>query len=634
MADKFDESDIINCLTNYRLEAKQAKRERMDKNKINFDAYHHRQDFGYKLEGQSKEFLPKMALAVEQNANMIQQGLMDIGDWFSVEPQSGINEDIMKIKPSTIYKILERQLSKDGFMKKVNDATKLGLIGSLIIAKVEVKYTNKPKFVAETKMKDGKYYKQLVKKDDKACGLSIKLVRHEDYYPDPTGRGLYEMEDIYMDYHDVLRLATGPDAIYDLEAVKNLEGSVEAGTDTSDQTFNKSRETGQNAVKANYRRQIKLTEIWGNLLNSDGELIHENIVCTIANDQFVIQKPTKNPYWHQESPFVVTPLLSVPHSVWSKALMDAPTSLNLAINELFNLSLDGGMMSVHGIKQVRESWLSDTSQVADGISAGTTLKVNDSCPPGMKALERVDTSSVPTDALNMLQMTNQEFYASALSNEMRGGGADFKNVRATAVVESSHAIDSMFSGMAKQIEGDENSGFITPLLQKSWKVIAQHIMDLDPKELKFLLGEAVTNTLLGMGAEEIFADTVQSAAFRTFGISATLNKQKDFTKMTALLQTIASSEPMMEAFIKKYDFTKFLAELMRSLDIPSFKIEADENAGGDLSKQENQMPGMAQGEMANTQSQIPQAGAAGNQGDLNPNAQSQPKFPPSKASNA
>ena len=87
----------------------------------------------------------------------------------------------------------------------------------------------------------------------------------------------------------------------------------------------------------------------------------------------------------------------------------------------------------------------------------------------------------------------------------------------------------------------------------------------------------------------------------------------------------------MQAFIKKYDFTKFLTELMRSLDIPSFKIEADEKAGGDLSQNGAQQPGMAQGEMPNQQSQIPQAGAAGNQSDLNPYSQMQPNFPPSRA---
>jgi hypothetical protein len=306
--------------------------------------------------------------------------------------------------------------------------------------------------------------------------------------------------------------------------------------------------------------------------------------------------------------------------------MDAPTSLNLAINELFNLSLDGGMMSVHGIKQIRPDWLADDSQVSDGIQAGTTLKVNSSCPPGMKVLERIDTAQVPTDALNMLQMTNQEFYSAAITNEMRSGGADFKSVRATAVMESSRAIDTMFSGMSKQLEGDSDSGFITPLLGKAWKVIAQHLFEMDKAELAALLGEKQTNELLGMGAEEVFADTVQSCAFRTFGISATLNKQKDFTKMTALLQTIASSEPMMEAFIKKYDFTKFLAEIMRSLDIPVYKIEADEIDGGDLAQTEQQA-GLAQGEAADMQSQIPQAGAEGNQGDLNPLSQIQQAAP-------
>lgn len=626
-----EDSQIISCIHNYRHEAKEAKRDRMEANKRNFDAYHMRQDFSYKTEGQSRDFLPKVSLAVEQNANMIQQGLMDCGDWFKVEPQAGVSEDIMSIKPSTIYKILDRQLSKDGFMRKINDMMKLGQLGALIIVKVGGKYKNKPKYEVKTEKVGKEFKKSLYKKDDKAWQLDLRIVRHEDYFPDPTGRGLYEMEDIYMDYHDVLRLATGSDAIYDMSVVKDLAGSLLSGGDEASQAMNKSRETGQNIAQANYRKQVKLTEVWGNIINEEGELVHENIVCTIANDQFIIQKPTPNPYWHQESPFIVTPLLSVPHAVWGKALMDAPTSLNTAVNELYNLMFDGAMMAVHGIKQIREDWVVDASQVADGIQTGTTVKINSTAPIGGKVIERVDTAGVPAEAMSMLQTVNQEFYAATLSNEMRGGGMDFKNVRATAVVESSQAINNMFTGIAKQVEGDEQSGLITPLLQKAWKVISQHILELDKKELAALVGQQVVNSLEQMGAEEIFADTVQSTAFRTFGISATLNKQKDFTKMTALLQTIASSEPMMEAFIKKYDFTKFLTELMRSLDIPAFKIEADEKAGGDLSQQGSQMPGMQQGEMPNQQSQIAQAGAVANQGDLNPYSQMQPNFPPSRA---
>ncbi len=628
MAQEYSEKTIINCLTKYREEADLARKDRIQQNRLNFDCYHLKQDWSYKQKGQSREFLPKMSMAVEQASNFLQQGLTDIGDWFRVETQPGINEDALKIKPKAIYLLLQRQLEKAGFMASVGQASKLGLIGSLMIAKVGGRLVNKPIFRTKTELKNFSFKKILIKKEDKVWELEISLVRQEDYFPDPTGNGLYEMQDIYMDYHEVLALSEGKNAIYDKEVVKKLSGSYPSQAAESE--YAKSRETGQMPAHNGYRKQVKLTEIWGNILDENGELIYENVVTTIANDQFVIQKPTPNPYWHGESPFVVTPIIPVPHSVWGKALMDAPSMLNRASNEMFNLILDGGMMSVHGIKQLRKNYLEDESQVEDGIEPGTTLTVNSSMPPGSQVLERVDTATVPADGLNVLNLLNQEFNASALTNDLRMGVASFRAVKATEVAEASQTITSMFSGMAKNIE----FSFITPILEKSWKVCAQHMNDIDSNEIKALLGERVAATILAMGQEEVFAETVQGCKFQTFGISATLNKQKDFTKLTALLQTIGTSEVLTEAFIQKYDFTKMLDEIMKSLDINPFRIEADKDNGGDLRGANT--PGFGQGEMPNEQSQIPQAGAASNQGDLTGqgNIQSNiPKtdFPPSRA---
>ncbi len=617
------DSDIINCVRNYKEQATQGKQSRMDKNKINFDAYHLRQNWDHKLPGQSTEFIPKVSTAVEQNANMVQQGLLDVGDWFSVEPQDGMSNDDLKIKSDIIYKLLNRHLQKDGFVKKTGDATKLGMLGGLIIAKVTGKYVNKPKFVVERKWKGFRPVKNLVMKEDKAWQLSINLIRHEDYYPDPTGAGLYEIEDSYEDFHNVMKMAEGPDAIYDMAVVKELAGSFE--TAGSDQEFNKSRETGQDVAETGFRKRVKLTEVWGTLIDSKGEVLCENIMCTIANDNFVIQKPIPNPWWHQESPYVTAALLSVPHAVWPKAMMDAATMLNLSINELFNLMLDSGIMNVHGIKQLREDWLSDPSQVANGVEQGATLRVNASCPPGQKVLESVYTGSPPSESQNMFQIVNQEMSASMFTNEIRSGGGDAANVRATAIVENSQALNNMFTGMIKNLEGDEQSGFMTRILSKSWKAIAQNMTDLDSKEVEALLGKSVAQELLSMGKEEIFAETVQSCKFKAFGVSATLNKMKEFTKLQALLQTVFSNPALTEAFMKEYSIKKFLTEIMRSLDIKTFRIKVDESEGGEIAEEASAAPMTGPDVM----SQIPQAAAEVNQGDLNLNTSSQPLSPQS-----
>jgi hypothetical protein len=206
------------------------------------------------------------------------------------------------------------------------------------------------------------------------------------------------------------------------------------------------------------------------------------------------------------------------------------------------------------------------------------------------------------------------------TNEIRSGGADMKNTRATAIVENSQALNNMSTGMIKNLEGDDNSGLMTKLLNKCWKVVAQNIDDLDDPELKALIGEKEVNKLRAMGNEEIFADTVQSSKFKVFGISAVMNKMKDFTKLTTLLQTVFSNPMLTEAFLKENSIPKLLNEIMLALDIETFKLKADTAEGGVLNEQVQ--PQAPVGPDMN--SQMPQAGAAVNQGDMNAMAGSQP----------
>lgn len=623
MAKKKEYAEIINCYDSFRKEATEAKLSRMEKNKVNFDAYHDRQDWSHKKKGQSREFIPKVSTTVEQNANMVQQGLLDLGDWFKVEPTDGINEDSMKIKPYVIERLVSRQLSKDGFVNKTGDMLKLGMLGGLIIIKVGGKYVNKPRYKTEKVAEKGKTYNKLVLLKDKAWQADIQLIRQEDYYPDPTGRGLYEIVDTWMDLWEVKRLAEGPNAIYDKKCVDELSGSFDSAG--MDKAAKKSRETDQNIASAGYRKQVKISEFWGNILDSEGNLIHENVVCTIANDRYVIQPPEPNPYWHQESPFITAPLLSVPNAVWPKAMMDAAVRLNLSLNELFNLMLDSGIMNVFGIKQVRKSWLDDVNQVSEGIGAGDSILVNDSCPPNGKAIESVYTGSSVGESQNMFSLIMQEMSASMFTSEIRSGGADLKNTRATAIVENSQALNNMSTGLIKNLEGDEGSGLMTKLLTKLWKVCVQNMNDMDSAEVAALIGEKEASAILAMGREELFADTVQSSKFKVFGISAVMNKMRDFTKLTTMLQTIFSNPALTEAFMQKYSVPKYLDQIMNSLDIDTSKIQADTQEGGDLSQQQ-QMP--AGSELPDMQSQLPQAGAAVNQGDMNAMASSQPAANP------
>lgn len=617
--------DVVEITKVYREESDAARKNRMDLNEINFDAYHLRQDYSHKKSGQSREFLAKQQMAVEQISSFISQGLVDINQWFSVEKAPG--SDVKLLTPREVEGVLQCQIDKVGMLSFMEDAMKLGLLGSIMICKAGGKFSQKPKYYTEAKIENGSPRKVLKKEYKKIWNMDWSMVRQQDYYPDPTGRGLYELQNIYMDLHEVEALAKGEDALYDMEVFKQIGQSGD--NDDLIQKEYRSRETGQNVDTDSSRVVVKLTEGWGTLVDKTGKVVMDNCTWTVANDRWLIAKPKKNPFWHGMSPFVVTPIIRVPHSVWHRALMDAATRHNIAINELYNLIIDGGMMSTFGIKQLRPDWLEDTNQVSDGIFPGITLEANSKCPPGGKVLERIDTSSLSAESLNVFNMINSEFQQSSLTNDLRMGVLPARAVKATEVVEASQSITSVLTGTAKKIEQD----FIQRLMNMSWMNIAQHFDQLDFDEIAAVVGEQKAYQLFAMGPEEIFADTAMGLKYKVFGVSRTLNKVKDFRKLTSLLQTIGSSEVLIEEFIKKYSFEKFLGEIMDSLDINTDKIKHDEvdqmlnmmgQGGGGMPP--------VQG-MPNMQSNIPQAAA----GSINETVESmipRADFPASRATPA
>jgi len=542
-----DDSIVIRTTKNYLEESKWAKRDRMEKNKVNFDTFHLRQDYSHKIPGQSREFLPKQAMAVEQITSFFQQGLIDLDEWFKVTPCPGVVDPLFT--ENEISLLLQRQLDKTDFYTRVGDAIKLGLLGGVMIAKVHGRWVKYPQYYTTEKFEGDKFKKQLMRADKKQWELRIDLLRQEDYDIDPQagfrGKPLYECQTNYLDMAEVVALSEGPNAIYDKKVVELLSMAV---TEDAEQNFKKAREVGQNQMAYNnFRQRIKVVECWGDIIDPvTGHLLHENCTWTVANDTFILQEPTPNPFWHGESPFIASPIIRVPFSVWHKALMDAPTRLNIAQNELFNLLLDGGLMATHGIKQVRTDWLEDISEIENGIPPGKTLRVNSMCPAGAKVLERVDTATVGQDSLSVYNLLNSEFMQGALTNDLRMGTMPARAVKATEVVEASQTITSVFNGVAKVVEFD----FITKILGKSWMTVLQHMDDLNTAEVQDLISADRANAIAAVSPEDRFAKSATGHKFDVFGVSSILGKMQDFRKLTSMLQTVGGNQMMMEEFLK------------------------------------------------------------------------------------
>lgn len=599
---KMTDSDIVKWILACRDEAEEAKRSRMTQNRENYDAFHLKHDFSHKEDGQSTEVLARQPMAVEQIRSFFQQALVDAGDWWSAEACYPTWEQAMLVKPHEITKLTNYMLEKGTYFSHVGSEVQSALLGALAISKTFGCMKTKPRFVSRKKGRGKSLKRWLEKIEDKTWELKFKCIRHEDYYPDPTGQKLYEIEDMEIDYYEMLRMAEGDDAIYDKEVVSQIS----VGTQATETASDKSRETGQNTTNSGHRPVVKITEFWGTILDSSsGEIVYENVVAAIANDTYLIRKPEPNPLWHQESPYTVSGLLEVANSVWHKALMDAPTKHSHALTELYNLLVDAAMKQVHAVSQLRKDNLDNPAQVANGIKPGSTLVVNSGLQPGAKVLEPLTSVVIPAEALNIFNIQSQEFNSSSLTNDLRSGVMPFRAVKATEVVEASQTITSVFQGVAKNFEVKQ----IVPELEKSWKMTAQNWDRIDKEVFIGLFGPERGEELSQLSPQDVFASTVSGVRFRVYGISLTLAKSQDFRKLTQLLQIVFGNPLLAEQFLAKYDPGKLLGEVMTSLDIDKHKLEIPEAV--QMTMQEPQQGDPMQAEMGgpDVNSQIPQAGA-------------------------
>lgn len=568
-------------------ESDQAKRNRMQLNRDNYAMYQLRHDFSHKNEGQSKEVLSKTRNATEQIKSFFQQSLADLDDWWKITAADGTEGQEMLIRPEEMYKITNYMLKEADYFSHVGKLLQMGLLGSLSIAKVHGKLINKPIYKVRKKGKE----KNVEMVDNYTWVLCLDEIRQEDYYPDPRNSGLYEIEECEFDIYQIKKLAEGEDAIYSKDAVENLK----PWGDTDLQEEKKARETGQNTPNEAMRPRVRIQELWGNIIcEHTGELLMENCVLTVANEDTVIRMAEENPLWHQESPIVSAALIEVANSPWGIALMDAGTKHNRSLIEIYNLMIDSAMKAIWGVNQVRVDAMDDPKQLSGGIKWGTNIKVNPSLPNGGKVLEPVITGEVPSDVINMFNLMTQETLTSMMTNDLRMGAQSSRAVKATEVVAAENSITSVFQGMAKNIEGK----LIQPELELAWKTIAQNWDLIDESIFKALFGAERGAEMAALDPQDVFVETVNGSQFTVFGISTTIKKQADYRKYTTLLQTIGTSEVLIEAFLAKYSFEKFLGEIMSALDINKMKISIDDptearnlTAGAEEGRQEPPAPG-------------------------------------------
>lgn len=624
----WDQLSVITYVQQCMDESKDARRQRDEHNKINYDTVHCRQDTSDKVPGQSTEFLPKTAMALEQFGAFIKRGMVAFGNYFDVRltPSPMVTGD--PLTESGITKLMRRRLEDRDevptgclpFPTLISDAVKVGGLGALCIAKVGGYFCPTRRLsvnlvpmvqsfqdpLTGQPMQGVSHREELVMSEGKVWRLCVELIRPEDYFPDPTGRGLYEIHRTYKDLHEVVALAESGE--YDPEAVEELAESCVDVMVESDLE----RETDQPTPQpVNFRKQIELWEFWGTVLDSDGNVAHRNVYCTIANRRYLIRKPEPNPYWHQESPFVVAPLLRVPFSVFHKALFDYAVRLNLAMNEVFNLIVDGGIGSVWGVRQIHEHLIKNIDDFSNGIPQGATLIASEEAQQGVPVFVQTPAGVVPPEAMGTFQLLDREFAAASMLSDTARGMTPRKEVSATAVASADQSTSAFFDSIISDLE----QSFIKPILRLVWLTMLQNCDDWNAEDVVGCIGPSAAQALGSMSPARRYATYAQGARFQVSGLSSMVARTREFQKIMAVMSALSQSPMLAQVAMTESSPKKLYYHLLKCLNLDPEDLRMTEEEQISLEQrlaQYQMFAGMAGGAQGDFQAQMDPSQMPGN----------------------
>lgn len=525
------DEEIIKLIRSY-LEESERRKDRKDKNKENIDAYFDRQDFSYKQPDQSKEFIPRTFVTVERIARLIVKQIQDNSQFFSIDTGK---VDIDKEDANKLLTCYLSRIGRNGenFFDLLEKAIKIALLKGEMIAKVSGRLERK-----QEPTPDG----DVVEK--RAFYPTIDIIDPDDFYADPTGNGLYEIYKTEVDLHELVDAAE--DGLIDKEALEDF----------------KDEEIG--------RKRIKIAEVYGDFIGKGGKVVARRAIATIALEKDVILHPVrKNPFWHGESPFVRTQLVISPTNE-TRALMDPVTGINFAMNELFNLMLDGGIGSALGVRLVRPAWLEDPSDAEGGITHGSEIKVRGDLPIGARPVEFIQMGNIPQDALSMYAILDRIIVETSVFSDVSIGRAPPKEATATEIVSLQQSQNIFADRLLSSIES-----FIQKVLRKVWLIIAQNIEFLKTDDLVSAVGFKRALQLISIPPEERFS-MFSGCGFRIVGLSDALKKRNELSQLLGFMQTVLSNPVLANTFFMRFDPVKIINKLASLLNVDVSDIALDE----------------------------------------------------------
>lgn len=545
-----DKIEIINTLREYYREADENRRSglnpRDDKWRENLDLYWNRWDFTNKMEWQDRSGMPEVPGFVDRFAAALKEALMQSPEGFYTvtDPADKENDLAVAIKRVTDVWLTQAGVNQVGqtlhYSTVFEEQMKLGALMS--VASV------------------------VTWKNDYAGGrVAVENVDPRMVWLDHTGRNLYRIRRNELDLHELAGLRNMSDRtgkpIYDQDQLSKLESSLfEKQNADAERTG-----TGQNIASG--RRPVQVDEFVATVVGNDGRVLADRSLLVLANGQYLIRGPEKNPFWHGKDWLTYTPLITAPLSVYGRSYMEDFGSVAKTFNDLTNMIIDAVHTSSLKAWAVVPNMLLNPNQIAEGISPNKIFLLEDGYDAKTFASE-LALGNLSADSVKVWQAMKTELTEAAKMNEVGlGQFAPKGRTSATEINETQQSSSALVRSVAQTVE----TRHLDPQLDLIWKTGLQHAKP-DNRALIDAAGEEMWAMMMQRRKELV----QRPITFQARGISMVIARAQQMKTLLSLLSVIAQNEMLVKVFLEKVDLNKLVELLFRLSGIDLTKLQASD----------------------------------------------------------
>lgn len=542
-----DKSEIVKSLQGYWQEADNNRKgglnPRDEKWSQNLDLYWNRWDFSHKAGWQAKEAMPEVPSYVDRFAAAMKEALVATPEGFySVSDPSDKENDLAQaVKNAT-----------DAWLTTVGR----NQIGQLLPFSA----------VFEEQMKLGSVMATSAvttwKEDVDGGRVAIESVDPRFVWLDHTYRNLYRIRRIELDAHELVGMKGMMDGkenhIFDIEEISRLQGDI---LDKRRQDAERTGD-GQQALNS-MRRPVILDEYIATVVGPDGKIIADRALMVLANNQYLIRGPEKNPFWHGKDWLTFAPLVTAPLSVYGRSYMEDFGAVAKTYNDLTNMILDAVHTSALKAYAMVPGMLLNPNQVSEGLSPNKIFMLDDGyrAEDFAKALE---LGNLNADAVKVWTAIKSELSDAASLNEVGlGQFAPNSRTSATEITETQQSSSAVIRSIAQTVE----TRWLDPTLDLVWKTGMQHVRENNQTFIN-AVGEEMWPALISVRKELIR----RPITFQARGISNLIARTQQLKTLMGVLQIVASNPALMQLFMQKIDPSKLFNKIFQLSGIDLSKL--------------------------------------------------------------